>query len=191
MPYLGVYLSLVTLKGQRFYCCLCLRTEIKSRNKTSSCLRGDNLNPLLRLRYNVSVISRVCDFCVLRYYICTYGYGSSLIQHASAYLSSSVSHNKFHLLHSLLVSSHKNKSTKDNLKFHSQHNSTGSPTIVYFKLAQLSRRKGHNSCRLSGSLTGWISGLSVSWVAESRSEQDRRSITVKLSNKTKQFLPCT
>ena len=66
------------------------------------------------------------------------------VQHASAYMSSSVSHNKFHLLYSLLVSSHTNKSTKDNLKFHPQHSSTGSPTIVYFKLAQLSRRKEHN-----------------------------------------------
>ena len=66
------------------------------------------------------------------------------IKHASAYPGSSVSHNKFHLLYSLLVSSHTNKSTKDNLKFYSQHSSTGRPTIVYFKLAQLSRRKGHN-----------------------------------------------
>ena len=66
------------------------------------------------------------------------------VQHASAYPNSSVSHNKCHLLYSLLVSSHTNKSTKDNLKFHSQHSSTGSPTVVYFKLAQLSRRKGHN-----------------------------------------------
>ena len=66
------------------------------------------------------------------------------VQHASAYPSNSVSHNKFHLLYSLLVFSHTNKSTKDNLKFHSQHSSTGSPTIVYLKLAQLSRRKGHN-----------------------------------------------
>ena len=31
----------------------------------------------------------------------------------------------------------------------------------------------------------------MSWVAETRSERDRRSITVKLSNKTNQFLPCT
>ena len=66
------------------------------------------------------------------------------VQHASVYSSSSVSHNKFHLLYPLLVSSHKNKNTKDNLKFHSQRSSTGSPTIVYFKLSQLSRRKGHN-----------------------------------------------
>ena len=67
------------------------------------------------------------------------------VQHASsAYPSSSVSYSMFHLLYSLLVSSNTNKSTKDNLKFHSQHSSTGSPTIVYFKLAQLSRRKGHN-----------------------------------------------
>ena len=40
-----------------------------------------------------------------------------------------------------MVSSHMNKSTKDNLKFHSQHSSTGSPTIVYFKLAQLYAEK--------------------------------------------------
>ena len=66
------------------------------------------------------------------------------VQHASAYPGSSVSHNKFQLLYSLLVSSHTNKSTKDNLKFHSQNSSTGSPTTVYSKLAQLSRRKGHN-----------------------------------------------
>ena len=66
------------------------------------------------------------------------------VQPASAYPSSSVSHNKFHLSNSLLVSSHTNKTTKDNLKFHSQYSSTGSPTIVYFKLAQLSRKKGHN-----------------------------------------------
>ena len=66
------------------------------------------------------------------------------VQHASAHPSSSVSHNKFHLLYSLLVSSHTNMSTKNNLKFHSQHSSTGSRTIVYFKLAQLSLRKGHN-----------------------------------------------
>ena len=66
------------------------------------------------------------------------------VQHASACPCSCVSHNKFYLLYYLLVSSHTNKSTKDNLKFHSQHSSTGSPTIVYFKLAQLSRRKGHN-----------------------------------------------
>ena len=65
----------------------------------------------------------------------------SRVQHASAYPGSSVSHNKFHLLYSLLVSSHTNKSTKGNMKFHSQHSSTGSPTIVYFKPAQLSRRK--------------------------------------------------
>ena len=113
---------------------------------------------------------------------------SACAQHASAYPSSSVSHNKFHLLYSLLVSSHTNKSTKYNLKFHTQHSSTGSPTIAYFKLAQLSRRKRHNFAESTGSLTGLISGLLVSWVAESRSERDRRSITVKLSNK---FLPFT
>ena len=66
------------------------------------------------------------------------------VQNASAYPGSSVSHNKFHLLYSLLVSSHTNKRIEYNLKFHSQHSSSGSPTIVYFKLAQLSRRKGHH-----------------------------------------------
>ena len=66
------------------------------------------------------------------------------MQHALAYPNSSISNNKFHLLYSLLVFSHTNKSTKDNLKFRSQHSSTGSPTIVYFKLAQLSRRKGRS-----------------------------------------------
>ena len=83
MPYLGVYLSLVTLKGHRFYCCLCLRTEIKPRNKNSSCLRDDNLSPLLDYRYNVSVIFRVGDFCVLRFYICVYRYGSSLSMYST------------------------------------------------------------------------------------------------------------
>ena len=63
------------------------------------------------------------------------------VQHASAYPSSSVSHNKFHLLYSLLVSSHTNKSTKENLKFHPQPSSTA---VAPLKLAQLSRRKGHN-----------------------------------------------
>ena len=66
------------------------------------------------------------------------------VQHASAYPGSSFSHNKFHLLYSLLVSSHTNKSTKYNLKFHSQNSSTRSPTTVFFKLAQLSPGKGHN-----------------------------------------------
>ena len=94
----------------------------------------------------LAVISRVGDFCVLIFYICIYSIRllPQRVQHASAYPSSSVSHNEFHLLYSLLVSSHTNKSIENNLKFHSQHSSTGSPTIVYFKLVQLSRRKGHN-----------------------------------------------
>ena len=66
------------------------------------------------------------------------------VQHAPAYPSSSVSHNKFHLLYSLLVSSYTNKTPKGNLKFHSQHSLTGSLSVVYFKLARLSRRKGYN-----------------------------------------------
>ena len=94
----------------------------------------------------VSVISRVGDFFVRRF---LHLYLSirllhQRVQHTSAYPGSSASHSKFNLLYSLLVSSHTNKSTKYNLKFHSQHSSTGRPTIVYFKLAQLSRRKGHN-----------------------------------------------
>ena len=44
----------------------------------------------------------------------------------------------------IIISSHTNESTEDNLKFHSQQSSTGSPTIVYFELDQLSRRNGHN-----------------------------------------------
>ena len=92
------------------------------------------------------MISRVGDFCVLTF---LHLYLSirllpQRVQHALAYPSSIVSHNKFYLLYYLLVSSHTNKSTKDNLNFHSQHSSTGSPTIVYFKLAQLSHRKVHN-----------------------------------------------
>ena len=96
----------------------------------------------------MSVISRVGDFCVLRFlhlYL-SIRLPSQRVQHDLAYPSSSVSHNKFHLLYSLLlvVSSHTNKGTKDNLKLLSQHSSTDSPTIVYFKLAQLSRRKRRN-----------------------------------------------
>ena len=93
-----------------------------------------------------SVISRVGDFCVLRFYICIYRYGSSLSVYSTLRrILAAVSHTiSFSWLYSLLVSSHTNKSTKDNLKFHSQNSSTSSPTTVYFKLAQLSPRKGHN-----------------------------------------------
>ena len=93
------------------------------------------------------MVSRVGDFCVLRFYIRIYRCGSSLSVYSTLrrILASSVSHNTFYLLYSLFVSSHTNKSTKDNLKFNSQHSSFGSPTvIVYFELAQLSPRNGHN-----------------------------------------------
>ena len=82
----------------------------------------------------MSVISRVGDFCVLRFYIYIYRYGSSLSMYSMLR----------RILAAVSICPHTSKSTKDNLKFHSQHSSTGSSTIVYFKLAQLSRRKGHN-----------------------------------------------
>ena len=113
------------------------------------------------------------------------------VQHASAYPGSNVSHDKFHLLYSLLVFSHTNKSTKDNLKFHFITQFNLQPHYSLLQACPTLTQKRTQLCRLSGSLTGWISGLSVSWVAETRSERDRRSITVKLSNKAKQFLPCT
>ena len=74
----------------------------------------------------LSVISRVGNFCVLRFYICIYRYGYSLSAYSTLRrILAAVSHTiKFHLLYSLIVSSHTNKSTKYNLKFHSQHSST-------------------------------------------------------------------
>ena len=54
MPYLGVYLSLVTLKGRRFYSCLCLiRTDIKPRNKNFKLPPRRQLEPAL----NTNVIT--------------------------------------------------------------------------------------------------------------------------------------
>ena len=122
------------------------------------------------------MISCVGDFCVLNilHLYLSIRLLPQRVQQASAYPSSSVSHNKFHLLYSLLVSSRTNKSTKDNLKFHSQQSSTGSPTIAYFKLAQLSRRKGHNYADSQAH-------------SQAGSQADRRNITVKLSNETIQF----
>ena len=147
---------------------------------------------------NIAMLQYVCDFSC-RGFLCPQILHLYLlirllpqrVQHASAYPNSSVSHNRFHLLFSLLVSSHTNKSTKDYLKSHSQHSSTGSPTIIYLQACPTLTQERTQLCRLSGSLKGWIPGLSVSWVAEPRSERDRRSITVKLSTKTKQFLTCT
>ena len=92
------------------------------------------------------MIFRVGDFCALRFNICIYRYNSPLSVYSTLRrILAAVSHTiSYTWLYSLLVFSHTNKSTKDNLKFHSQHGSTGSPTIVYFKLDQLSGRKGHN-----------------------------------------------
>ena len=139
------------------------------------------------------MISRVGDFCILRF--------SSLylsirllpqrVQHALAYPGSSVSHNTFQLLYSLLVSSHTNKSTKDTPKFHFTTQLNWQPHYSLTKACPTFTQERTQVCRLSGSLTGWISGLSVSWVAAMRSERDRRSITLKLSDKTKQFQPCS
>ena len=47
------------------------------------------------------------------------------------------------------------------MKFHTAQ--LVATTAAYFKLAQLSRRKEHNLEDFPGSLTGWISGSSVSW----------------------------
>ena len=94
----------------------------------------------------MSVISRVGDFCTLRFYLCIYRYGSPLSVYSTLRrilaASSGVSNNKFQLLSSLLVSPYTNKSTKDSLKFHFTTQLNWQP--VYFKLAQLSRRKGRN-----------------------------------------------
>ena len=92
------------------------------------------------------MISRVDDFCVLRFYLCIYRYGSSLSVYSTlrrilAAVSQTI---KFQLLYSLLVSHTQTRVQKTIRSFTSQHSSTGSPTIVYFKLAKLSRRKGHN-----------------------------------------------
>ena len=115
----------------------------------------------------LSAISQVGDFCVLRLlplYL-SVRLLSQRVQHASAYPGGSVSDNKFQLLYSLLVSPHTNKSTKkrSEVSLHNiaqlvaqlsstsslpvtlhNHSSTGNHTIVYFKHAQLSLRKGHN-----------------------------------------------
>ena len=50
MPYSywGVYLSLVTLKGNRFYCCICLRREIIPRNKNLKLPPRRQLEPALK-----------------------------------------------------------------------------------------------------------------------------------------------
>ena len=141
------------------------------------------------------MISSVGDFCILIFYT-RYLYLSirllpQRVQHASAYPSSSVSHNRFHLLYYLLVSSHTTKSTKDNLIFHFTTQLNWQPHYSLLQACPTLTQERTQPCRLSDSFTGWISGLSVSWVAGTRSERDRRSITVKLSNKTKQFLPCT
>ena len=86
----------------------------------------------------LSAISRVGDFCILRFlplYL-SVRLLPQRVQHASAYPGGSVSDNKFKLLYSSLVSPHTNKSTKDDHKFYLQYSSTSSTTIVYFKLAR-------------------------------------------------------
>ena len=113
------------------------------------------------------------------------------VQHASAYPGSSVSNNTFQLLYSLLVSPHTNNSTNDNLKFHFTTQLNWQPHYSLVQACPTLTQERTQLCRRSGSLTGWISGLSVSWVAETWSERYRQSITVKPSNETKQFLPCT
>ena len=55
--------------------------------------------------YSTSVIFRVGDFCVLRFYLCILSIRllPQRVQHALAYPGSSVLHNNFHLLYSLLA----------------------------------------------------------------------------------------
>ena len=116
----------------------------------------------------MSAISRVGDFCVLRFlplYL-SVRLLPQRVQHASAYPGGSVSDNKFQLLYSLGISfsTHKQEHTRrSEVSLHKIaqlvaplwsisslpvtlhiHSSTGNHTVVYFKLAQLSRRKGHN-----------------------------------------------
>ena len=43
MLYLRVRITLVTLKGHRYYHCFCLRTEIEPQNKKTNCLHRENL----------------------------------------------------------------------------------------------------------------------------------------------------
>ena len=141
----------------------------------------------------MSVISRVGDFCVLRFYLCILSTRllPQRVQHALAYPGSSVSHNKFHSLYSLLVSSHTSKSIKDILKFHSQHSSTGGPTIVYFKLAQLSRRKGYNYADSQAhSQAGSQACRCFGWQKRGVNEIGEASPSSS-ATKQKQFLPCT
>ena len=120
----------------------------------------------------MSVISHVGDFYAFRFYnlYLSVRLLPQRVQHASAYPSSSASHNKFHLLYSLLVSSSKKKSTEGNVMIHSQHSLTGSPTIIYFKLAQFSRSKGQNYADSQGhSQTGSQACRCLEWQEPIRS----------------------
>ena len=67
----------------------------------------------------------------------------------------------------------------------SKHSSTVSHTTICSKLAQLSSGEDTPICRLSGSLTGWISGSAVSRVA--RSQTKRRSRCGRVGDTTPPF----
>ena len=110
--------------------------------------------------------SSVGDFCVLRFYLLLYYLSTRLlpqrVQHSSAYPGSSVSNNKFQLLYCLLVSPHTTKRTKDNLKFHFTTQLNWQPHYSLLQACPTLTQERAQLCRLSGSLTGWILGLSVS-----------------------------
>ena len=135
----------------------------------------------------MSVISRVGDFCILRFYLCIYRYGSSPSVYILTAVSQTISFNYFIFI---VFSTHKQEHKRQSeVSLHTQLN--WQPHYSLLQACPTLTQERTQLCRLSGSLTGWISGLSVSWMAETRSERDRRSITTKLSSKTKQFLPCT
>ena len=76
-------------------------------------------------------------------------------------------------------------------RFTSQHSSTGNHTIVYFKLAQLSRRKRHNYADSQAhSQAGSQACRCLGWQKRGVSEIGEASPSGS-ETKQKQFLPCT
>ena len=104
----------------------------------------------------------LCVFVYVLYFIATMSFAGYFLPVLFCMLSMLISDSRFDLVWSRLCcdhgwirsgsvnvrkqqqQQHTNKRTKDNMKFPTQHSSTDSPTIVYFKLAQLSHRKGHD-----------------------------------------------
>ena len=106
------------------------------------------------------MISRVDDSCVLRFYIRIYRCVSSLSVYSTlrrilAVVSRTLSFTGCILCWFLQTQT---RTQKTILSFTSQHSSTGSPTIVYFKLAQLSHKKRPNYTDSQAHSQDWISG---------------------------------